>query len=162
MKIRNIQPADYLPIISVLNDWWGGRKMSDMLPKLFFVHFQETSFIAEKDSQIVGFLTGFFSQTYVNEAYIHFVGVHPNYRMKGIGQGLYKHFFETMREHNRNIVHCVTAPINTGSIAFHTHMGFQAEVSETSTADGAPFYPDYDGVGEHRVLFTKYLSKNAG
>lgn len=33
--IRQVESSDYQPIISVLNDWWGGRNMSDMLPKLF-------------------------------------------------------------------------------------------------------------------------------
>jgi ribosomal protein S18 acetylase RimI-like enzyme len=156
MHIRNVQPTDYPSIIAVLNEWWGGRRMSDMLPKLFFVHFRETSFIAEVDTQIVGFLIGFFSQTFADEAYIHFVGVHPDHRAQGVGHALYTHFFRIVREHNRNIVRCVTAPINKGSIAFHTRMGFQAEAQETQI-DGMPFYPDYDGVGEHRILFVRRL-----
>jgi ribosomal protein S18 acetylase RimI-like enzyme len=156
MHIRNIRPADYPSIITVLNAWWGGRRMSDMLPKLFFVHFRETSFIAEDDAQIAGFLAGFFSQTFADEAYIHFVGVHPDYRGQGVGQALYERFFETVREHNRHIVRCVTAPSNKNSIAFHTRMGFQAEAQETQL-DGIPYYPDYDGTGEHRVLFVKHL-----
>jgi len=161
MHIRNVQPADYPPIIAVLNSWWGGRKMSAMLPRLFFVHFGETSFIAENDAQIIGFLIGFFSQTFAEEAYIHFAGVHPNHRRQGIGRALYERFFQTMREHNRSVVRCVTASINQDSIAFHTRMGFQVEPQETQT-DGVSFYPDYDGAGEHRVLFVKRLLKGAG
>ncbi len=38
--------------------------MAAMLPKLFFVHFQETSFIIEEDGETLGFLCGFFSQTH--------------------------------------------------------------------------------------------------
>src|SRR6266700_2822677 len=44
-RIRLATPSDYEDIISVLNDWWGGRQMSDMLPKLFFVHFRGTTFV---------------------------------------------------------------------------------------------------------------------
>jgi ribosomal protein S18 acetylase RimI-like enzyme len=161
MKIRNVQSADYSPIISVLNDWWGGRKMSDMLPKLFFVHFSETSFIIEQDNKIHGFLIGFLSQTFADEAYIHFVGIHPDYRKQGLGQALYEYFFEIASSKNRNVVRCVTAPTNKSSIAFHTRMGFEIESKETQM-DAVPFYPNYDGEGEHRVLFTKYLSKSAG
>ncbi|GIN42080.1 hypothetical protein J19TS1_50290 [Heyndrickxia oleronia] len=54
--------------------------MSDKLPKLFFDHFTNTSFVVEKVGEIVGFLIGFLSQSHSNEAYIHFLGVHPNYR----------------------------------------------------------------------------------
>jgi len=156
MIIRNIRPADYPSIIAVLDDWWGGRKMSDMLPRLFFVHFQETSLIAEQDSRIAGFLVGFLSQTFENEAYIHFVGVHPDHRTQGVGRRLYERFFKIVRKNGCDLVRCVTAPINKGSIAFHTSMGFRAEPQGTQM-DGIPFYPDYDGSGEHRVLFVKHI-----
>jgi hypothetical protein len=39
MGIRNIEETDYIPVITVLNGWWGGRNMADMLPKLFFQYF---------------------------------------------------------------------------------------------------------------------------
>lgn len=55
MRVRNIQGEDYVKIHSVLNNWWGGRDMADMLPKLFFVHFQETSFIIEEEGETLGF-----------------------------------------------------------------------------------------------------------
>ena len=134
--------------------------MGDMLPRLFFIHFGDTSFIAEDAAEIVGFLIGFFSQTHAAEAYIHFVGVHPDYRRRGVARKLYARFFETMQEHNRTVVRCVTAPINQSSRAFHTRMGFQVEPQET-LMDGVPFYPDYDGNGEHRVLFVKKFEVSA-
>jgi ribosomal protein S18 acetylase RimI-like enzyme len=154
--LRHAQPSDYAPIIGVVNDWWGGRAMSDMLPKLFFVHFQETSFIAEQDGERVGFLIGFLSQSFPDEAYIHFVGVHPDYRKAGVGRILYGRFFEAARAHGRTLVRCVTAPVNKPSIAFHLRMGFQAEPQST-VVDGIPFYADYDGPGGDRVVFVKRL-----
>jgi hypothetical protein len=71
--IRHANESDYVSVIHVINDWWGGRQMADMLPKLFFQHFQTSSFIAEQDNEMIGFLVGFLSQTYPDEAYIHFV-----------------------------------------------------------------------------------------
>lgn len=156
ITLRHTQPSDYVPIIRVVNDWWGGRSMSDMLPKLFFVHFQETSFIAEHGGERVGFLIGFLSQTYPEEAYIHFVGVHPDYRKAGVGRMLYERFFEAARAHSRTLVRCVTAPVNKTSIAFHLRMGFQAEPQPTEV-NGIPFYPDCDGPGGDRVVFVKRL-----
>lgn len=73
--IRHVEPDDYQPIISVVDEWWGGRPMADMLPKLFFVHFRPTSFTAVVDGQIVAFLIGFVSQTYPDQAYVHVDGV---------------------------------------------------------------------------------------
>jgi ribosomal protein S18 acetylase RimI-like enzyme len=156
ITLRQVGPADYAPIIGVVNDWWGGRAMSDMLPKLFFVHFQETSFIAEQDGVQVGFLIGFLSQSYPDEAYIHFVGVHPDYRKAGVGRMLYERFFEAAREQGRTLVRCVTAPVNKTSIAFHLRMGFEAEPQATEL-DGIPFHAGYDGPGGDRVVFVKRL-----
>lgn len=89
MKIRLVKGSDYNTISPLINEWWGGRQMSDMLPKLFFVHFNETSYLAEINGEIVGFLIGFLSQSYSDEAYIHFVGVHPDYRKNNIGKKLW-------------------------------------------------------------------------
>lgn len=51
-----VKGSDYYTISPLINEWWGGRQMSDMLPKLFFDHFTNTSFVAEKEGEIVGFL----------------------------------------------------------------------------------------------------------
>ena len=130
--------------------------MADMLPKLFFVHFRDTSFIALDSGKRVAFLIGFVSQTTPQEAYIHFVGVHPEYRKQGIGETLYMRFFETVKVRGCTLVRCVTSPVNKGSIAFHTHMGFEIEPGEAEV-EGVPVHTDYDGKGQGRVLFVKRL-----
>jgi GNAT superfamily N-acetyltransferase len=157
IQIRNITPSDYQSVISVVDDWWGGRNMSSMLPKLFFVHFQQTSFVAEQEGDRLGFLVGFLSPAYADEAYIHFVGVHPSYRGKGIGRLLYEHFFGQVHQQERSIVRCVTSPLNQLSIAFHQQMGFQIEPGD-SELNGISFFRNYDGLNEDRVLFVKKLS----
>lgn len=148
VAIRHAQPSDYGRVIGRLNAWWGGRDMAPMLPKLFFLHFEGTSFVAERDDgQLTGFLVGFVSQTKPEEAYIHFVGVAPEERGSGLGRELYERFFETVRQHGCAVVRCVTSPANEDSVAFHTAMGF--EVDRVAK--------DYDGPGEDRVLFLKRL-----
>jgi ribosomal protein S18 acetylase RimI-like enzyme len=154
--LRYIEPDDYTPIISVLNDWWGGRSVSGMLPKLFFVHFRDTSIIAESNGQRVGFLIGFRSQTFSDEAYIHFVGVHPDYRKHGVGRMLYQRFFEIVQAQGCKAVRAVTSPLNKTSIAFHKRMGFEPQPQEWQM-DGVPYYADYDGPGSDRVLLVKQL-----
>lgn len=154
MLLRNVFPADYATIILVLDDWWGGRKMSLMLPRLFFEHFRETSFVIEEDGRIAAFLIGFFSQSLPEEGYIHFVGVDPDYRKLGFGRILYEKFFAVMRENRRKWVRCVTSPVNTGSVAFHTQMGFHMEPGKEG-AEGGFFDPDHDGPGEDRVCFSR-------
>ena len=147
-SIRHASPSDYGRVIQHVNAWWGGRDMEPMLPKLFFLHFEGTSFVAEDDEgKLVGFLIGFLSQSDDEEAYIHFVGVAPEYRGSGIGRELYERFFSVVAAQGRSLVRCVTSPVNEGSVAFHESLGFTAE----SVAK------DYDGPGEDRVLFVKIL-----
>jgi len=156
MKIRFVKESDYYVISPLINEWWGMRNMSDLLPKLFFDHFSNTSFIAEIDGEIVGFLIGFLSQSYSNEAYIHFVGVHPSYRKQNLGKELYEEFFKTVQESGRNIVRCVTSPVNKNSIAYHTKMGFKIKDGD-GFVDGASVHTGYDGSNQDRVLFVKEL-----
>ena len=118
-----------------------------MLPKLFFLHFEGTSFVAEDDGMLVAFLIGFLSQTDPDEAYIHFVGVAPEQRGSGIGRELYERFFSVVAEQGCTLVRCVTSPVNEGSVAFHESLGFAAE----------GVVRDYDGPGEDRVLLVKQL-----
>ena len=70
-----------------------------MLPRLFFLHFEGTSFVAEdEDGELAGFVCGFLSQTDPEEAYIHFVGVSPEHRGGGVGRTLYERFFAEVRD----------------------------------------------------------------
>lgn len=154
--IRPAEPGDYRVIINAVDEWWGGRQMMQMLPKLFFVHFRSTSFVAENDGHIVGFVVGFLSQSFGNEGYIHFLGIHPDFRRSGLGRILYGRVFESMMDRGCSLVRCVTSPQNKGSIAFYLRMGFKPEESQKSV-DGIPVFDSYDGPGEDRVLFSKAL-----
>jgi ribosomal protein S18 acetylase RimI-like enzyme len=120
-----------------------------MLPQLFFVHFEGTSYVVDDDEgQLAAFLIGFLSQTDPDEAYIHFVGVSPEHRGEGLGRQLYERFFDDARGAGRTRVTCVTSPVNEGSVAFHEALGFASE----------RVAHDYDGPGEDRVLFVKTLA----
>ena len=143
--IRHAEPADYARVVAVVDEWWGGREMAAMLPKLFFVHFRDTSFVAEDDGRLAGFLCGFRSQTFDDEAYVHFVGVDPAQRGSGLGRELYERFFEAVRP--RTVVRAVTSPVNESSVAFHRALGFEVERVDEN----------YDGQDEPRVLLVKRL-----
>ena len=148
VSVRHAKPSDYGRVIGRINVWWGGREMAPILPKLFFIHFEGTSFVAEgEDGELLGFVCGFLSQTADDEAYIHFVGVTPEDRGDGLGRRLYERFFEEVRAQDRSVVRCVTSPLNQGSLAFHQALGFEVErIAE-----------DYDGPGEDRALLVKRL-----
>ncbi len=143
--IRLARPADHARVIAVVDAWWGGRAMAAMLPRLFFVHFRDTTFVAEEGGELAGFLCGFRSQTFADEAYIHFVGVDPARRGSGLGRTLYEQFFAAVAP--RTVVRAVTSPVNERSVAFHRALGFDV--------DGV--HRDYDGRGEPRVQLVKHL-----
>lgn len=157
MDIRPLEARDHAPVTAVVNDWWGGRSMAGLLPHLFFEHFGPTSFAIEDGGQIIAFLVGFVSQANPQEAYIHFVGVHPAYRAHGVGRKLYERFFAAVGPRGCRAVRCITSPVNSTSIAFHTRMGFAMEPGDDEV-NGVPVARDYDGPGEHRVRFHKALS----
>jgi predicted GNAT superfamily acetyltransferase len=147
LVIRHAEPDDHARVSAVLDEWWGGRSMVDMLPRLFFTHFRDTSFVAERDGELAGFLVGFLSQSDPEAAYVHFVGVSPAERGSGLGRELYERFFAAARSQGRLTVSCVTSPRNDASLAFHRALGFEASEPK----------PGYDGPGEDRVVLTRPL-----
>src|SRR5207248_8436534 len=73
---RRSSDLDYDRVIRVVDEWWDGRQMAEILPRLFFDHFTDTCFVAEDDAgRLAGFIVGFLSQSKPREAYVHFVGV---------------------------------------------------------------------------------------
>ena len=138
-RIRALRPSDFTPVIAVIDEWWGGRPMARMLPRLFFDHFTDTSFAADRDEALAGFLVGFVSPAQPGEAYIHFVGVHPGERIQGLGRRLYGTFFDAVRARGCTRVRAVTSPVNTGSVAFHRRMELRVALQEWLAR-----YPDFE------------------
>jgi GNAT superfamily N-acetyltransferase len=156
LTIRQGTSADYDVIIPLIDAWWGGRSMASMLPRLFFTHFAPWTYVAERNGQPIGFLSGFRSQTDPTTVYCHFLGIAPDARGQGIGEALYQRLFADALAAGCSEVHAVTSPLNRGSIAFHTRMGFSVVPGPRET-DGISWHPDYDGPGEDRVRFKRAL-----
>lgn len=153
-KVRKGEPGDHDRIVSVMTNWWDGRDLTAMLPKLFLNHFHDTVLVIEQENDLIGFLVGLLSQSYQDEAYIHFVGIHPKFRKKGLAKMLYEHFFDICRKHRRTTIRCCTSPENRESVEFHKRMGFQLEPGN-GEIDGIPVTFDYNRVGDHKVLFKR-------
>ena len=155
-RFRPLGPGDFRPIADVFDDWWGGRPLRRLLLRPFFDHFGDTSLVAERDGELVGFLVGFVSSARSGEAYIHLVGVAPSARGSGVGRELYERFFAMASDRGCDTVRAITAPSNRGSIAFHRSMGFELERSDR-TVDGVPVHAEHDVEGGDRVQFVKAL-----
>jgi ribosomal protein S18 acetylase RimI-like enzyme len=159
VTFRRPTEADHARLVGQVDDWWGGRRLHDLLPRLWFQHFTGTSWIAEDPSGVpLGFLVGFVSADHPDEAYVHMVAVSPNQRRSGLGTALYERFLGDVVNRGARRVRAITWPGNRISIAFHLAMGFRPDDGPgTQRLYGTAAYPDYDHPGEDRVVFVRDL-----
>lgn len=150
---------DHPRLVAVVDEWWGGRRLRDRLPRLWLQHFTGTSWIAEDpDGRLRGFLVAFLSQDDPATGYVHMVAVDPNARRRGIGRALYERAFADLATHGARRVTAITWPGDRTSVAFHRAMGFRADDGPgTRPIYGTPAHPDHDGGGEDRVVFLRDL-----
>ena len=149
-EISSLQESDFLHISTNLDEWWGGRNMVPMLPRLWF-----------KDSQPIAFLVGYISQIDNSKAYVHFIGVDPYHRKDNLGRSLYEAFSRKAAELGANRIEAVTSPTNATSLRFHESLGFLAKEigGELVLPTQALGHKDYNGVGADRVILIKTLQK---
>jgi ribosomal protein S18 acetylase RimI-like enzyme len=159
IRLRRPTEADHARLVGQIDDWWGGRKVHQLLPRLWFRHFTGTSWVAEDtEGRLVGFLVGFISPDHPEEAYVHMAGTNPNHRRLGLGRTLYERFFEDARTRGVQRVSAVTWPGNRVSVGFHRAMGFSpATGTGSQNLYGTPAYPDYDAEGDDRVVLSREL-----
>lgn len=159
LRFRRPTEADYLRVVRVVDDWWDGRGLHVLLPRLWFQHFTGTSWLAEDDAgRLAGFLVGFISPDRPAVAYCHMVASDPNLRRCGVGRRLYERFFEDARAGGAREVHAITWPGNRTSVAFHRSLGFvPKEGPGTQILYGTPAMAGYDYGSEDRVLFIREL-----
>lgn len=159
ITFRRPTEADYPTISRVVDDWWGGRRMDVLLPRLWLQHFTGTSWLAEtSDGRLAGFLIGFMSPDQADVAYCHMLATSPNLRQRGLGRALYERFFDDARAAGRTQVRAVTWPANRLSLAFHRAMGFEIEGGPGSqNLYGTPSQPAYDFEREDRAVLVRAI-----
>ncbi|MFF1375646.1 GNAT family N-acetyltransferase [Streptomyces sp. NPDC058308] len=162
-ELRRARVSDHPAIVERVQSWWGdthspeqSRELSLLLPRLFLQFFAHTSLVAERDGDIGAFPVGLHSTDDDSDAYIHFVGVAPRLRGRGVGRDLYTEFFRRAAAAGRKEVRSITSPRNARSIAFHRALGFSLEPGDREV-DGLPVHSDYDGPGQDRVCFHRTL-----
>ncbi len=156
---RRPTEGDHSKVVGVVDDWAGGRRVHDGLPRLWFRHFAGTSLIAETpDGELAGFLAGFVSPDRPDEAVIVCLAVSPNLRRAGIGRGLVERFASDAQA--RGVRRVVTAvwPGDHAMSAFHGAIGFEVDAGPgTQNRYGTASHPDYDSEREDRAIFSLSL-----
>ncbi len=157
--LRRPVESDHARIIGVVDDWWGGRRMRQLLPRLWFRHFTGTSWVAEDPSgRLVGFAVAFISPDDPATGHVHLVGTDQNRRRIGIGRTLYRQVFADLAARDVRRIEAVASPDNHAAIAFHRALGFRIDDGPgTQRIYGTPAYPGYDGGDDDRVVFIRDL-----
>ena len=159
LQFRHPTEDDHRRIVGLVDEWWGGRRMRALLPRLWFQHFAGTSWIAETaDGRLAGFVVAFISQDDPATGYVHMIAADPNLRRAGIGRALYERVMQDLARRDVRRVTAITWPGNRQSVAFHQAIGFRVDDGPgTQNLYGTPAYADYDGEGEDRVVFVRDL-----
>lgn len=145
MKTRPITKVDYDEIVREIDRWWGGPTTALAHP-MFFYELGDLARVVEDEGQVVGFLFGFLCPD-GRTGYVHLVGIHPDYRRRGVARMLYGAFEEDCRRTGYRRLKAITTLGNEASVSFHRALGWEAADIE-----------DYAGPGRMRIVFTKALT----
>ena len=149
MRTRRLTKSDFDRIVEVIDHWWGGP-ISTFAHPIFFYELGAHALIAEDpddpEDGMIGFLLGFVAQEPERTGYVHLVGIHPEYRRRGVGRLLYERFTEECRAAGCTRMKAITTVGYEGSIKFHVAMGWES--SEVA---------DYAGPGRARLVFARKL-----
>jgi GNAT superfamily N-acetyltransferase len=143
MKPRAMTKADFDQIVEVIDRWWGGP-ISTFAHPIFFYELGEHARVVEDAGEMIGFLLGFITHEPVRTGYIHLVGIHPDYRRRGVGRMLYGAFTDACRTAGCEPIKAITTLGNDGSRSFHLALGWDEREVD-----------DYAGPGRKRLVFTR-------
>ena len=145
MNPRRMTKADFDQIVEVIDRWWGGP-ISTFAHPIFFYELGEKALVVEEERRLIGFMLGFITNEPVRTGYVHLVGIHPDFRRRGVGRLLYETFTDTCRAAECLRMKAITTLGNEGSQRFHLAVGWEAREVD-----------DYAGLGRRRIVFTKDL-----
>lgn len=163
VRLRRPQEADYPVIAPSVDDWWDGKVVQGLLPRLWFRHFAGTSWVAETDDErpdprLIGFLIGFRSPAEPTLGVIQAVGVDPNRRRRGIGRTLVEAFLADARAAGIQAVETLVWPGNRRALPFLEALGFEPDPDgRPRPIHGIPAIANYDFGTEDRARFRRSL-----
>ena len=142
--MRPMTVADLHQILADLPRYWGERDMRAGHHYPLVHEFGPTCMVADSPDGIRGYLMGWVNQDHVG--YVHFIATRDDTRGSGLGRRLHEEFARLAAAQGATSLKAITSVANTTSVAFHTAIGFTAEVVD-----------DYAGPGDPKVVFTRKL-----
>jgi GNAT superfamily N-acetyltransferase len=158
LRFRHPTEDDQPAVVSVVDEWFGGRRVRHLAVRAWFRHTASTSWLVEDESgSVVGFVIGYRSQDRPDEAVLHLVGVHPSHRRRGIGRALVESFLADVSSGEVTVT-ALAWPGEPIPITFFRALGFAPDDGPGSqNLYGTPAFPDYESDGEDRIVFRRTL-----
>lgn len=163
INIRTAQEDDFRAISKLASECRPITSERTSIYHIFTKFFKNTIFIAEnvqnENNFAVGFLIGFISQSNNEECYIHQLCVNSDHRNQKIAYKLIKKFIETVQISGCKKVYLISKPTNKKAINFYKKLGFLESVNKPNTIKiwDLNAFRDYDGLGEHMIIFQKVI-----
>ncbi|MEV0094978.1 GNAT family N-acetyltransferase [Streptomyces sp. NPDC050738] len=143
----DIAPAEVADFHQVLTDhprYWGERDLRSLHLLALVQEFASTCLVARAEDGIRGYVFGFVTPG--GTGYVHLIATRDDARGTGLGRRLYAAFADAAERQGARRLKAITSIQNTGSIAFHRSLGFDAQ-----TVD------DYNGPGRAMAVFHRAL-----
>ncbi|MFJ4620689.1 GNAT family N-acetyltransferase [Streptomyces sp. NPDC088812] len=147
-RITQAGTADIRQVLADHHRYWGDRDLRSLHLPALVQEFGETCLVARAEDGIHGYVIGFVTPT--GTGYVHLIATRDDARGTGLGRRLYAAFADAAHHHGALRLKAITSLGNTGSIAFHRRLGFDAK-----TVD------DYNGPGQAMVVFDRVLPFDA-
>jgi ribosomal protein S18 acetylase RimI-like enzyme len=151
LRVRAMTKQDFDTVVQVVDQWWSGP-IAVLAHPVFFYELGKHARVVEDVSaggKFVGFLLGFILPPDDEKpaiGYVHLVGVHPDYRRKGVARALYAEFTQSCINAGCRHLKAITTPGNEGSLRYHQALGWEGHEEE-----------NYAGPNRRRLVLTKTL-----
>ena len=143
-QITRAEVADVHQVLADHSRYWGDRDLRPLHQLALVKEFGSTCLAARDAEGIAGYLIGFVTPT--GTGYVHLIATRDDTRGSGLGRRLYTAFAEAAQREGAVRLKAITSVANSGSVAFHRSLGFEATVVE-----------DYNGPGRAMVVFQRPL-----
>ena len=124
--IRPARPPDGERLEAALAQWLPADRARLLTPGIPGEAAAGACFVAESGSGgLAGFVETIVAPDSPGVGYVHFIWVSPDYRMQGLGRGLYRRALRGLRARGCRCAAAVVSRDSPGAIAFHEHLGFR-------------------------------------
>lgn len=160
LVIRKAREDEFLDIYRFVCSCGVLETYGEHFYRIVIRYFGDTSYVAERDGRILGFMWGFLSQSRPDTFFLWQIGVDPSTRGEGIGARILEVAEAELAEHGCRRIELTIDPSNRPSQRLFEKRGY-SNISDgegrTIEVEGVPAVFDYYRPGGHFSLFEKRL-----